>query len=207
MSHTHSIDWEKGNGLVPAIVQDSKTGQVLMLGYMNQESFDKTKASGHVHFFSRSRNHLWEKGETSGNYLELVQMSLDCDNDTVLILARPLGPTCHLGRDSCFDLKEEPGFLFLSQLEKLIAQRAEELPEGSYTTTLFQKGIKRMAQKVGEEGVESALAAVQGTDEELVAESADLIFHLLVMLRARGLSLEPVVSELQHRHMRRDNPE
>ncbi|KAF1708009.1 bifunctional phosphoribosyl-AMP cyclohydrolase/phosphoribosyl-ATP diphosphatase HisIE [Pseudoxanthomonas sacheonensis] len=192
-----SLEWAKGDGLLPAIVQDASNLRVLMLGYMNAEALAATRASGHVTFYSRSKQRLWKKGETSGHVLELVSIQADCDNDTLLILARPHGPTCHLQRASCF--ADAPAS-FLADLDVLVAQRERERPAGSYTTALFGEGIRRIAQKVGEEGVETALAAVVQDDAALLGESADLVFHLLVLLRARGLSLQDVSSLLQERH-------
>lgn len=192
-----SLDWAKGDGLLPAIVQDAGNLRVLMLGYMNAEALAATQSSGRVTFYSRSKQRLWTKGETSGHVLELVSMQADCDNDTLLVLARPHGPTCHLQRDSCFP--DAPAS-FLADLDALVAQRERERPSGSYTTALFEEGIRRIAQKVGEEGVETALAAVVQDDTALLGESADLVFHLLVLLRARGLSLKNVSSLLQERH-------
>lgn len=192
-----SLDWAKGDGLLPAIVQDASNLRVLMLGYMNAEALAATQASGQVTFYSRSKQRLWRKGETSGHVLELVSLQADCDNDTLLVLARPHGPTCHLQRDSCF--AGAPAS-FLVDLDTLVAKRERERPSGSYTTSLFEEGIRRIAQKVGEEGVETALAAVVQDDAALLGESADLVFHLLVLLRARGLSLQDVSSLLHERH-------
>ena len=192
-----ALDWAKGDGLLPAIVQDANNLRVLMLGYMNAEALAATQSSGHVTFYSRSKQRLWKKGETSGHVLELVSIQADCDNDTLLVLARPQGPTCHLQRDSCF--ADAPSS-FIADLDALVAQRERERPVGSYTTKLFDEGIRRIAQKVGEEGVETALAAVVQDDAALLGESADLVFHLLVLLRARGLSLRDVSSLLQARH-------
>ena len=191
------LDWAKGDGLLPAIVQDASNLRVLMLGYMNAEALAATRTTGHVTFYSRSKQRLWKKGETSGHVLELVSLQADCDNDTLLVLARPQGPTCHLQRDSCF--ADAPSS-FIADLDALVAQRERERPSGSYTTKLFDEGIRRIAQKVGEEGVETALAAVVQDDAALLGESADLVFHLLVLLRARGLSLQDVSSLLQERH-------
>jgi len=192
-----ALDWAKGDGLLPAIVQDASNLRVLMLGYMNEEALAATQSSGHVTFYSRSKQRLWKKGETSGHVLELVSLQADCDNDTLLVLAHPQGPTCHLQRDSCF--ADAPAS-FIADLDALVAQRERDRPSGSYTTKLFDEGIRRIAQKVGEEGVETALAAVVQDDAAVLGESADLVFHLLVLLRARGLSLRDVSSLLQDRH-------
>jgi phosphoribosyl-ATP pyrophosphohydrolase/phosphoribosyl-AMP cyclohydrolase len=192
-----SLDWAKGDGLLPAIVQDAGNLRVLMLGYMNAEALAATQASGQVTFYSRSKQRLWKKGESSGHVLELVSVQADCDNDTLLVLAHPRGPTCHLQRDSCF--ADAPAS-FLADLDALVAQRERERPAGSYTTRLFDEGIRRIAQKVGEEGVETALAAVVQDDAALLGESADLVFHLSVLLRARGLSLQDVTDLLRNRH-------
>ncbi|KAF1710464.1 bifunctional phosphoribosyl-AMP cyclohydrolase/phosphoribosyl-ATP diphosphatase [Pseudoxanthomonas kalamensis DSM 18571] len=190
-------DWNKGGGLLPAIVQDADNLRVLMLGYMNAEALQATRSSGKVTFYSRSKQRLWTKGESSGHFLDLVDVQLDCDADTLLVLARPNGPTCHLQRPSCFP--QAPGG-FLQELDALIAGRQRELPEGSYTTRLFEGGVRRVAQKVGEEGVETALAAVAQDDDDLLGESADLLYHLLVLLRTRGLSLADAVRVLEQRH-------
>jgi len=192
-----SLDWNKGGGLMPVIVQDAGSLRVLMLGYMNAEALATTLASGFVTFYSRSRQRLWKKGESSGHVLELVSIQADCDSDTLLVIARPHGPTCHLQRDSCF--AEAPG-TFLADLDALVRQREQQRPADSYTTGLFESGIRRIAQKVGEEGVETALAAVVQDDAAVLGESADLLFHLIVLLRARGLSLQDVVTVLQERH-------
>jgi phosphoribosyl-AMP cyclohydrolase / phosphoribosyl-ATP pyrophosphohydrolase len=202
-SDIDSLDFQKSAGLLPAIVQHAQTGAVLMLGYMNKDALRETFARGHVVFFSRSKQRLWEKGETSGHFLELQSVRIDCDRDTLLIAARPRGPVCHVGTRTCFG--DEPvtpaeSLAFLATLEGVIAKRATEKPEGSYTARLFAQGPQRIAQKVGEEGVEVALAAVTEPDEKVISESADLVFHLLVMLKQRGLSLERVVAELQARH-------
>jgi len=197
-----SLAWEKMGSLIPAIVQDAFDGRVLMLGYMNKQALDTTLDTGRVTFWSRSRECLWTKGETSGNTLELVEVHMDCDGDCLLIRARPEGPTCHLGTDTCFDgdAKTAPELAFLAELERVITQRNDERPEGSYTTTLLESGVKRIAQKVGEEAVETALAAVAGDDEELLNESADLIYHLLVLLRSRKLELGSLLGVLRRRH-------
>ena len=200
-----ALAWAKGDGLLPAIVQDADTGSVLMLAYMNREALGETLARGRVVFFSRSRGVLWEKGETSGNTLELVDLVADCDGDTLLVTARPKGPACHRNTPTCFGdgaLRPEDAVHFLARLEAVIAQRIADQPEGSYTAKLFASGTKRMAQKVGEEGVEVALAATGGEDSELIAESADLIYHLTLLLKARGLSLGQVAAELAARHRR-----
>jgi phosphoribosyl-AMP cyclohydrolase / phosphoribosyl-ATP pyrophosphohydrolase len=184
-----TLDWSKGDGLLPAIVQDAATLRVLMLGYMDRDAFAETLRRGEVTFFSRSKNRLWTKGEQSGHTLELVSMEADCDADTLLVLATPRGPTCHLQRPSCFPAAPAG---VLAELDALIETRERERPEGSYTTRLFDGGLRRIAQKVGEEGVETALAALVQTDEELLGEGADLLYHLIVLLRARGLSLADV---------------
>lgn len=184
-----ALDWSKGHGLLPAIVQDAATLRVLMLGYMDRAAFAETLRRGEVTFFSRSKNRLWTKGEQSGHTLELVSMEADCDADTLLVLATPRGPTCHLQRSSCFPTAPAG---VLAGLDALIETRERERPEGSYTTRLFDGGVRRIAQKVGEEGVETALAALVQTDEELLGEGADLLYHLIVLLRARGLSLADV---------------
>lgn len=192
-----NLDWAKGGGLLPAVVQDADSLRVLMLGYMNAEALAATRASGHVTFFSRSKRRLWTKGESSGHFLDLVDVRADCDDDTLLVLARPHGPTCHLGRASCFP--DAPGG-FLVELDALVAQRERERPQGSYTTKLFEAGVRRIAQKVGEEGVETALAAVAQDDAALLGESADLLYHLIVLLRSRGLSLDDAIAVLRERH-------
>lgn len=198
-----SLDWSKGDGLLPAVVQDANTGKVLMLGYMNRESLETTLASGRVTFFSRTKNRLWTKGETSGHFLNVVNFFVDCDEDTLLFMVNPIGPTCHLGTQSCFgdDASAAAERLsFLAQLESVIAQRIAETPEGSYTARIWAQGPTRMAQKVGEEGVEVALAAVTQDSTRLVSESADLLYHLALVLKSRDLSLTDVVNELVQRH-------
>ena len=194
------LNWAKGGGLVPVIVQHCVTGEVLMLGYMNAEALTATRASGFVTFWSRSKQRLWKKGETSGDVLAVKSIRVDCDRDTMLIQAEPHGPTCHLGTSSCFGDETKPPLAFLSELDALIAYRNAERPAGSYTTNLFEAGIRRIAQKVGEEGVETALAAVAQDDTALKGEAADLVYHLLVLLRARGLSLADVTAILAQRH-------
>lgn len=195
------IDFDKMGGLVPAIIQDAVTKNVLMLGFMNEEAYQKTIDTKKVTFWSRTRNCLWTKGETSGNYLNLVDIRLDCDNDTLLVKVHPQGPTCHLGTDTCWgeDNSLNP-ILFLSELQNFINKRHQEMPENSYTTSLFKKGINKMAQKVGEEATETIIEATNGTNEQLVYESSDLLYHLIVMLTAKGLSIEDVASELIKRH-------
>ncbi len=191
------LDWSKGDGLLPAIVQDAATLRVLMLGYMTREALEATLASGKVTFYSRSKQRLWTKGESSGHVLEMRAIEADCDNDTLLIRAVPHGPTCHLQRTSCF--ADAPGS-FLAELDALVARRERERPAGSYTTRLFDEGVRRIAQKVGEEGVETALAAVAQDEAALLGESADLLYHLLVLLRSRGLGLGDVEALLAARH-------
>ena len=197
-----TLAWKKMNFMLPAIVQDAFDGRVLMQGFMNRDALETTMTSGKVTFWSRSRKQLWTKGETSGNFLDLEQVVADCDNDCLLVTARPNGPVCHRETPTCFDCegKKEPSLQFLAQLERVIAQRDEDRPPGSYTTKLFEAGTKRIAQKVGEEGVETALAATVGDDEETLNESADLLYHLLVLLRSRGLALESVLKVLAARH-------
>ncbi|KAF1687614.1 bifunctional phosphoribosyl-AMP cyclohydrolase/phosphoribosyl-ATP diphosphatase [Pseudoxanthomonas broegbernensis] len=208
---TESLDWDKGEGLLPAIVQDADSLRVLMVGYMDRDALRATQNTGLVTFYSRSKQRLWTKGETSGHVLELAGVQADCDSDALLVLARPRGPTCHLQRASCFpaapaiagEAAPPAGDIgFLSELDALIARRARERPEGSYTTGLFEAGVRRIAQKVGEEGVETALAGVAQNDAQLLGESADLIYHLVVLLHSRGLSLADAVQVLAQRHRR-----
>lgn len=194
------LDWTKGDGLLPAIVQHALTGEVLMLGYMNAAALESTQRTGHVTFFSRSKQRLWTKGESSGHVLALTSLRVDCDGDTLLVGALPHGPTCHTGTSSCFGESVRPALGFLAELDALVAQRHAERPEGSYTTRLFDGGVRRIAQKVGEEGVETALAGVAQGDGELLGEAADLVFHLTVLLRERGLSLADVADVLAARH-------
>ena len=200
------LDFSKGEGLLPAVVQHAETGAVLMLAYMNRDALRATLERRRVVFFSRSRQRLWEKGETSGHFLDLQAVYADCDGDALLVMARPRGPVCHLGTATCFGNEPRAAaerLAFLLQLKSVIEQRIAERPETSYTARLFAQGPRRIAQKVGEEGLEVSLAAVGGPDGELVAEAADLIFHLLVLLRSRGLSFDEVVAELQSRHASR----
>jgi len=201
-----SLDWKKADGLVPAIIQDATSEAVLMLGYMNREALEQTLQRRRVVFFSRTRGKLWEKGETSGNTLDLVSVTADCDSDALLVRVHPHGPTCHRNTVTCFGDGAQPradGLGFLAQLESVIASRIAQSPEGSYTAKLYSQGIKRMAQKVGEEGVEVALAAQSGDNAELASEAADLVFHLALLLRARNLSLDAVGAELAARHKAR----
>ena len=187
-------------GLVPAVIQDDRTLQVLMLGYMNREAYEKSLAEGRVTFYSRSRQRLWTKGETSGNWLDIVSVAADCDNDTLLIKAIPAGPVCHTGAATCFCDSNDYGVEFFDYLQKFIQRRYAEMPEGSYTTSLFKKGVNRMAQKVGEEAVETVIEATNGTDDRLVYEASDLMYHLIVLLTSKGLSLDDLSRELQKRH-------
>ena len=193
-------DFAKGDGLLPAIVQHAQSGEVLMLGYMDEAALARTRASGLVTFFSRSKQRLWTKGEISGDSLTLIDIRLDCDADTFLVRAMPAGPTCHTGTSSCFGDDVKPPLGFLAELDALVASRHAERPDGSYTTKLFEGGIRRMAQKVGEEGVEAALAAVAEDDDALIGEAADLVFHLMVVLRARGIGFDAIAAKLAARH-------
>ena len=196
-----NIDFNKCGGLVPAIIQDATTKVVLMLGYMNEEALKKTQETGLVTFFSRSRQCLWTKGETSGNYLHLVDIKVDCDNDTLLIQATPDGPTCHKGTDTCWGEENKPNpLLFLSELSDFIEKRHEEMPKGSYTTSLFKDGLNRMAQKVGEEALELVIEATNGTNERLIYEGSDMLYHLIVLLTSKGLRIEDMARELMERH-------
>ena len=194
------VDFSKGRGLVPAIVQNPDTGQVLMLGYMNEDALAATQKTMLVTFYSRSRNCLWCKGETSGNTLALVDIKLDCDQDTLLVSARPAGPTCHTGTSSCFGANGPQGLGWLAELSNLIEGRKDADPKSSYTAKLLQGRLARLAQKVGEEGVETVIAALAETDAEFIGEAADLLYHLMVLLAAKDLSLADVVSKLQARH-------
>ena len=195
-----TLDFEKMDGLIPAIIQDNNTNKVLMLGFMNEEALEQTLSSGKVTFFSRTKNRLWMKGETSGNTLSVVSITPDCDNDTLLVKAIPAGPVCHKGTDTCFGEKNEEDILFLKYLQNFIERRRHEMPEGSYTTTLFQKGINRMAQKVGEEAVETVIEATNGTEDRLIYEASDLIYHLIVLLTSKGLRIDDLARELKKRH-------
>jgi len=195
-----NIDFNKGNGLVPAIIQHNNTLQVLMLGYMNEEAFNKTKAAQQVTFFSRSKNRLWTKGETSGNFLMVKDIQIDCDNDSILIKAIPSGPTCHTGNTSCF--KEETAKGFLYDLQATINKRIDNNEEQSYTNQLFKKGINKVAQKVGEEAVELIIEAKDDNKELFKNEAADLMYHYLILLKAKGFSLEAIEQVLKSRHQR-----
>lgn len=192
-----SVDFDKLNGLVPAIVQDADSRQVLMLGFMNREAFEKTLASRKVTFYSRSRQSLWQKGETSGNTLDLVSIQLDCDNDALLVKARPVGPVCHTGKHSCFGENQEVDVL--SQLESIILQRKELMPGESYTASLLQKGLPYITQKLGEEAIETVVAALSQNKERIREESADLLYHLLVLLASKDITLKDVLEELKKR--------
>ena len=194
------IDFEKMGGLVPAIIQDNVTRKVLMLGFMNKEAYDKTVEIGKVTFWSRTRNCLWTKGETSGNFLNVKEILLDCDKDTLLIKARPEGPVCHTGADTCWNEQNSVDLNFLSYLQDFIDRRFKEMPEGSYTTSLFKSGVNRMAQKVGEEAVETVIEATNGTDDRLIYEASDLIYHLIVLLTSKGHRIEELAAELVKRH-------
>lgn len=195
------IDFEKSGGLVPAIIQDADTKTVLMLGYMNKEAYEKTVATGLVTFYSRSRKCLWTKGETSNNFLHLVDIKVDCDNDTLLVKVRPDGPTCHKGTDTCWgEENEKSPLLFLAELSDFIEKRHQEMPEGSYTTSLFRDGLNRMAQKVGEEALELVIEATNGTNDRLIYEGSDMLYHLIVLLTHKGLRIEDMAAELRERH-------
>lgn len=195
------IDFEKSGGLVPAIIQDADTKTVLMLGYMNKEAYEKTVATGLVTFYSRSRKCLWTKGETSNNFLHLVDIKVDCDNDTLLVKVHPDGPTCHKGTDTCWgEENEKSPLLFLAELSDFIEKRHQEMPEGSYTTSLFRDGLNRMAQKVGEEALELVIEATNGTNDRLIYEGSDMLYHLIVLLTHKGLRIEDMAAELRERH-------
>lgn len=201
-SNVNTLDFGKGDNLLPAVIQHADTGAVLMVGYMNAEALSETFNRQRVVFFSRSKQRLWMKGETSGHVLDLVDVRTDCDRDALLVTARPHGPVCHVGTSTCFgdDAAAGDALTFLSKLEGVIEQRVAENPEGSYTARLFAKGPNRIAQKVGEEGLEVALAAVAEGDDKVISESADLLYHLLVLLKSRGVTLARVVKELESRH-------
>lgn len=194
------VDFNKQGGMVPAIIQDVLTGKVLMLGYMNEEALTKTQSTGKVTFYSRSKQRLWTKGEESGNFLNLVSIASDCDNDTLLIKVNPVGPVCHTGSDTCWNEKNQSELFFLSYLQDFIDKRFKEMPEGSYTTSLFNSGVNRMAQKVGEEAVETVIEATNGTDEGFIYEASDLLYHLIVLLTSKGYRIDDLVNELKKRH-------
>lgn len=194
------LDFEKMNGLIPAIIQDNYTQKVLMLGFMNKEAYEKTMETGKVTFFSRTKNRLWTKGKESGNFLHVVSVKADCDNDTLLIMVHPEGPVCHKGTDTCWGDKNEQDIMFLKELQDFIDRRRQEMPEKSYTTSLFNSGVNKMAQKVGEEAVETILEACNGTDERLIYEGADLLYHLIVLLTYKGYRIEDLARELKERH-------
>lgn len=194
------IDFDKMDGLVPAIIQDADTAKVLMLGFMNREAYDKTMETGKVTFYSRTRKRLWTKGEESENFLHVVSVKADCDRDTLLIQVHPVGPVCHTGTDTCWGEKNEQPVMFLKELQDFINVRHTEMPEGSYTTSLFRSGVNKMAQKVGEEAVETVIEACNGTDDRLIYESADLLYHLIVLLTSKGYSIEDIARELKERH-------
>ncbi len=195
-----NLDFNKLNGLIPAIIQDAQTNVVLMLGFMNEEAYQKTIETKNVTFYSRTKQRLWTKGETSGNFLHVVKILVDCDNDTLLIKANPVGPACHTGAETCFDETNKDGIWFLQYLQEFISRRFIEKPEGSYTTSLFAKGVNRMAQKVGEEAVETVIEATNGTDANFIYEASDLIYHLIVLLTSKGYTLEDLAKELKKRH-------
>lgn len=195
-----NIDFQKMDGLVPAIIQDNLTSKVLMLGFMNKEAFEVTQETGKVTFFSRTKNRLWTKGEESGNFLHVVSVLTDCDNDTLLIKVNPAGPVCHTGADTCWNETNNGGIGFLNYLQHFIQKRFQEMTEGSYTTSLFKKGVNRMAQKVGEEAVETVIEAVNGTDEGFLYEASDMLYHLIVLLTSKGYSLDDLGNELKKRH-------
>ena len=198
--NSNKLAWDKMDNLLPAIVQDALSGKVLMQGYMDQDALAKTLETGKVTFFSRSKQRLWTKGETSGNTLDLVSVACDCDQDSLLVLANPNGPTCHTGVESCWFDGNTPAFTFLADLERVLAARKNADPKSSYTASLYNKGIKRIAQKVGEEGVETALAATVHDKEELKNEAADLLYHLTVLLQASDMSLNDALNVLRERH-------
>jgi len=198
--NSNKLAWDKMDNLLPAIVQDALSGKVLMQGYMDQDALAKTLETGKVTFFSRSKQRLWTKGETSGNTLDLVSVACDCDQDSLLVLANPNGPTCHTGVESCWFDGNTPAFTFLADLERVLAARKDADPKSSYTASLYNKGIKRIAQKVGEEGVETALAATVHDKEELKNEAADLLYHLTVLLQASDMSLNDALDVLRERH-------
>ena len=195
-----NLDFNKMGGLIPAIIQDNQTNKVLMLGFMNEEALEKTQATGKVTFFSRTKNRLWTKGEESGNFLHVISITEDCDEDTLLIKVHPDGPVCHTGSDTCFQENNKEDIMFLKHLQDFIARRRREMPENSYTTSLFNKGVEQIAQKVGEESVETVIEAVRGNDERLLYEGSDLLYHLIVLLTYKGYRIEDLANELKRRH-------
>ncbi len=195
-----TIDFDKMNGIVPAIIQDDKTLKVLMLGFMNEEAYNKTVETGKVTFWSRTKQRLWTKGETSGNFLEVVSITNDCDNDTLLVKANPTGPVCHTGADTCWNETNDNPIMFLTELQRFIDKRHSEMPEGSYTTGLFREGLGRMTQKVGEEAVELVIESMKGDNDRLIYEASDLFYHLIVLLTSKGLRIEDIARELMERH-------
>ena len=195
-----TIDFDKMDGLVPAVIQDSKTLKVLMLGFMNKEAYQKTIDTGKVTFWSRTKQCLWTKGETSGNYLNVVDIKNDCDNDTLLIKVNPVGPVCHTGADTCWNEENKNPIMFLTELQRFIEKRYVEMPEGSYTTSLFRDGLSRMTQKVGEEAVELVIESMKGNNERMIYEASDMMYHLIVLLTSKGLSIEDIARELIERH-------
>ncbi|MDR1601430.1 MAG: bifunctional phosphoribosyl-AMP cyclohydrolase/phosphoribosyl-ATP diphosphatase HisIE [Tannerella sp.] len=195
-----NLNFGKLGGLIPAVIQDAQTGRILMLGFMNEEAYRKTVETKKVTFFSRTKQRLWTKGETSGNFLHTVEILADCDRDTLLIKVRPDGPVCHTGNDTCFGETNGEGLSFLACLQDFIERRHREMPEGSYTTALFNDGVNRMAQKVGEEAVETVIEATNGTDERFIYEASDLIYHLMVLLTSKGYRLDDIARELKKRH-------
>jgi len=194
------LDFKKMGGLIPAIIQDDLTHKVLMLGFMNEEALEKTQSTGKVTFYSRTKNRLWTKGEQSGNFLNVVSITEDCDQDTLLIKVNPVGPVCHTGNDTCFQEKNKEDLLFLKYLQDFIVRRRQEMPENSYTTSLFNKGIEQITQKVGEETIETIIEAIKGNDERLLYEASDLLYHLIVLLTYKGYRIEDLVKELKSRH-------
>jgi len=195
-----TLNFDKMDGLIPAVIQDSVSFKILMVGFMNREAYQKTCESQKVTFYSRTKNRLWTKGEESGNFLDVDRILVDCDNDTLLVMARPRGPVCHTGADTCFGETNSRGILFLDYLQKFIQRRRLEMPEGSYTTHLFSKGINKIAQKVGEEAVETVIEAKDQNDDLFIGEAADLVYHLIVLLTAKGFSLDDVAAKLESRH-------
>ncbi|WP_321436781.1 bifunctional phosphoribosyl-AMP cyclohydrolase/phosphoribosyl-ATP diphosphatase HisIE [uncultured Bacteroides sp.] len=194
------LDFNKMDGLIPAIIQDNYTSKVLMLGFMNKEAYEKTLAIGQVTFFSRTKNRLWTKGEESGNFLNVVSIKEDCDKDTLLIKVNPVGPVCHTGSDTCWGEENTEDIMFIKYLQDFISKRHDEMPEKSYTTSLFNSGVNRMAQKVGEEAVETVIEATNGTDDRLIYEASDLVYHLIVLLTSKGYRIEDLARELKKRH-------